>query len=272
MKVIDLSPKPPEGNSLNALIFNAQKTLGDAFGLNQDIKAQDTFITQLGRSLNNRFILIRNFKLVDPDIVIPFILIGPTGFSVIYTSTIKGVFQAKNETWSIVSKSNRYEPARPNLITRTGLMTRAVEAFLKKQGQSVPEIQGVLFFSNPGVHVDAQRPAVRIVLMDGVERFATGLLQGELSLEREEVQNLVTALTEAGKPEKKEEPAAEETGDISSKPKSAGPPREAIMAKNFDAVSRKLPLTTRQWVLLGIMAFVEVIILVVFIIIILTTS
>ncbi len=272
MKVIDLGPKPPQGNSLKALAFETQKGFRDAFGLNQDIKAQDALSTQLGKGLNNRFTLIRNFKLEDPDVPIPLILIGPTGLFVIHTSALKGVFQAKNESWLIASQTRKYVPAHPNLITRTSLMTKAIEAYLQKQGLSDQAIQGVLFFSKPGIHVDAQRPAVRIVLMDGVDRFITSILQGELHYEREEVQTLIAALTGTGGPEKIEPPSLDEPADIKKEPRVVEPPRDAILAKNFEVVSKRLPLTNRQWVLLGVMALVEIIILVTFIIIVLITA
>jgi hypothetical protein len=272
MKVIDLSPTAPQGNSLSALTYQAQKALGDIFGLKQDIKAQETLITQLGKTLSNRFIIIRNLKIEDLSTPIPLILIGPTGIYVIYTSALKGIFQAKNESWLIASKANRYVPARPNLITRTSLMVKALEAVLDKHGLSGPEIQGVLFFFNPGIHVDAQRPIIRIVLMDGVERFVTSLVQGELKYEKDEVQTLVTALTEPGSLEKKEALPSEAPAEVTPQPKPIEPPREPILGKKINAVSERFPLTTRQWVLLGIMGLVEIIILVAFILIILTTA
>jgi hypothetical protein len=272
MKVIDLGPTPPKGNSFKAVVYQLQNTVGDALGLNQEIKAQDAFITQMGKGLNNRFTLIRNFRIEEPDIPIPLILIGPTGLFVIHTSTIKGVFQAKNETWSIGSKTNKYVPSRPNLITRTSLMTRAVDAYLKNQNQTITDIQGVLFFFNPGTHVDAQRPAVRIVLMDGVDRFVTSILQGELHYEREDVQNIIGALTGTGGPQKVEPPSLDEPVEVKPEARSAEPQRDPLLAKNIDVVSRRFPLTNQQWILLAIMALVEIVILVAFIIIVLTTS
>jgi hypothetical protein len=272
MKVIDLSPTPPQGNSLRAWIYKAQKAIENIFGLKQDIKAQETLITHLGKTLSNRFILIRSFKIENLTIPIPLILVGPTGLFVIYTSALKGIFQTKDESWLIASDANRYEPARPNLITRTSLMAKAVETVLDKHGLSGPEIQGVLFFSNPGIHVDAQRPTVRIVLMDGVERFVTSLLQGDLKYEKDEVQILVTALTEPGGLEKKEALPLEAPTEAIEQPKPIQPPREPILGKNINAISERFPLTTRQWILLGIIALMEIIVLVAFIFIILTTA
>lgn len=271
MKVIDLSPKPSQGNSLSKAYFQAQKTVRDVLGMDRDIQAQDALLAQLSKGLNNRYTMIRNFCLEDSDVPIPLILIGPTGLFVIYASALKGVYQAKNESWSIVSSSRKYEPARPNLITRTILMTRAVEAYLKKKNLDVPDIQGVLFFSNPGIHVDAQRPAVRIVLMDGVDRLVTSILQGELHYERENAQDIVAALSGSGRFEKPE-PAPVEVVEPQPDVKTVETPRDPILAKNLEGVSRRFPLTTRQWILLGIMAFVEIIILVTFIIIVLVTA
>jgi len=271
MKLIDLSPTPPQGNSLSALVFKAQKAMGDIFGLKQDIKAQEKLITQMGKTLNNRFTIIQNLKVENLTQHIPLILIGPTGLYIIYTSALKGIFQAKNESWLIASKANHYEPARPNLITRTSLMIKALETVLEKHGLSGSEIQGVLFFSNPGIHIDAQRPTVRIVLMDGVERFITSILQGDLKYEKDEVQTLVTALTEPGSLENKEALPLEASDEVTPQPKPVEPPREPILGKNINAFSERFPLTTRQWVLLGIMGLVEIIILVAFIFIILTT-
>ncbi len=271
MKIIDLGPTPPKGNSLNATVYRTRKSLADALGMNQDIKAQDAFLAQLGKGLNNRFTLIRNFRIEEQDIPIPLILVGPTGLFVIHSSSVKGVFQAKNESWLIASQNNRYEPARPNLITRTGLMTRAVEAYLKKKDLAISDIQGVLYFHNPGTHVDAQRPAVRIVLMDGVDRFVTSILQGELHYEREEVQNLVDVLAGTA-PQKLEPPSLDEPAEEKQSTSVVQPTRDPLLAKNIEGVSRRFPLTTRQWVLLGVMAIVEIVILIAFIIIVLTTT
>jgi hypothetical protein len=172
------------------------------------------------------------------------------------------------------NRTRKFEPARPNLIARTLLMAQAVEAYLSHHLQRSLEIQPVLFFSNPGTHVDIIRPAVRIVLMDGLERFIASLTQTRTFLNSEEVQRIVETLT---KPPAAAEGAAStvQAGsgpeDIRASLGVVGATPDKITSK-YESFSSRIKLTTPQWVFLGVVGLIEIILLVGFIIYILLTS
>ncbi len=147
--------------------------------------------------MDNRYVILRNVQLEGLDIPIPLILVGPTGARVIYPSASRGVYRARGETWEQMDdRAQVYRAATPNLISRTQLMAQAVSAYLTGRDMPLPEVEPVLMFSDPGTHVETVRPLVRVVLVDGLERFVAGLLQSRSYLDKENVQKIVVLLTQ----------------------------------------------------------------------------
>lgn len=275
MKVIDRSPKQEDQSTLGKITARIRKIIEYGLSWESDIEAQEVIITQLGKALSNKYILLRNIQLEGLDIPISLILAGPPGLYVMYASALKGVYRAKGETWSEMNgRTRRFEPARPNLMTRTLLMMRAVEAYLTHHGQRPLEIQSALFFSNPGTHVDVIRPAIRVVLMDGLDHFISGLAQTRTFFNPEEVQGIVDALIKPpASPEAGETPvSAASTPDglrSSMGVVSAVPTR---ITSRYESFSSRFRLTTGQWIFLGVIGLLEIFLLVGFIIYVLLTS
>jgi len=275
MKVIDGTPTSVKKDAFSKLTKSFQDILDKVLSPEKDSQAQDVFINHMNKTLGGKFVLLHNFILEGLDVPIPMILIGPPGISVIYASARKGVFRAKNEVLSEMNRSRDFVPSRPNLISHTMLMARAVDAHLKKRGYEVPEVQSLLFFSNPGTHVDSQRPALRIVLIDGLDRFSAGILQAQPVFTREDVQELTDAFTTPPPaPEPTQEPGpsteqtpAAESGQVPVEEEI----REGLGAKQMQTLSKKVRLTTKQLIFLGAMAFFEILILIGFVVLILTT-
>ncbi len=114
-----------------------------------------------------------------------------------------GYFRAKEESWWEMSKStHRFNPGRPNLIKQSQEYAQKLAAILDKREKSHPEIVPVLIFANPGVQVETSNPAMRIVLMDGVESLIGSLLNSEEVLTPNEIDYLSDALEIMGNPEK----------------------------------------------------------------------
>ncbi len=266
MKLIDLTPAPKSTTSVSKFTSQARKIVEETFAIRSDEEAQEALITQLSRILSNQYTLIRNVQVEGLEAPVPLILIGPTGISIINASSVKGIFQAKGDTWAEMGHNRQFQPARPNLISQTLFMAQAVEEYLKKNGYAVPEIPAILFFSHPGTHVDSIRPSVRIVLMDGLERFITGLLQGHPVLSKADAQNYIEALSRP--PEN-----LEENQDTASKGSSIRNPLASEELENRITIfSQRIPFTAQQLLLLGAMAVVEIIVLIGFIALVLTTN
>jgi len=206
MKIIERSPIGGESDQTN---------LGDRakgiwqFGLSwdQDIQAQQVLIKDLGKSLENSYTVISNVALPDFSLPVPIVLVGPIGVRTFYVSAAKGIYRLKDDNWyELDDKNQRYKLSRPNLVRRTELMSRAINDYLKQEGYYFEKKKAVLFFSQPGIHVDAPQSSVHMLFSDGVDHFATRLLQEETILDSSELRHITGILTKSkpAKPKKKE--------------------------------------------------------------------
>jgi hypothetical protein len=171
--------------------------------------------------------------------------------------------------------SRNYTIQRPNLITRTLLMARAVLAYLNNQGQTLPEVEPVIVFTQTGVHVETVRPVVRVVLMDALDRFITGFIQSRGILTSEQVQDIVKLL--GGSVDVVETAAGEIERDAFSFREEyfRAPSRLDKLPRGDKMVSRltsKVPFTTRQVVLLAGLVFINIIVLIALVLVLLQGS
>ena len=142
MKIIDKTPLVDEKGEL-AFVQRVQGML--KFGLNwpKELQAQKAIVNYFDRQLQKGYTIIRNMPLGESGIVIPMILLGPTGIYVISVSYLKGRFEAKGDSWNIAA-GNGYKPAPVNLIQRTQRMARALQVYIERQGTKLPaEIESV---------------------------------------------------------------------------------------------------------------------------------
>jgi hypothetical protein len=106
------------------------------------------------------------------------ILLGPTGIYVIEVSHLRGRYEARSATWNVES-GDQYKPAPVNLIQRTMRMARALQAFIERQGVRIPvTIDPVLIAGDPGLHIESVRPAIKVMMIDGIKAFVNGLVNG----------------------------------------------------------------------------------------------
>jgi hypothetical protein len=176
MKIIDTTPFLDERGQLS-LQNRVQAMLKYGLSWPSELKAQDAVIAQLNKVLEKGFTLFRNKTLGASDIVIPLILLGPPGIYVIYVTSLRGTYRAKGTDWGTVS-GNKFQPAPINLLTRVTRLAKVLEVFFQRQGLTLPTpIEPVLMAADPGLYVESNRSAVRVVMSDAIDRFATSLLQ-----------------------------------------------------------------------------------------------
>lgn len=208
MKIIDKTPLQSEKGEIS-LIQRIQGTLTYGFSWFADLEAQKGVISQMDRTLEKGFTLIRNFTLPGSEIIEPIILIGPPGVYVIYVTSLKGFYEAKGDQWNTVS-NGRSLPAPINLMSRVSRLARALQVYLERQGISLPgPVEPVIIAASPALHIDSLRPAVRMVLSDAVKQFAASLLQARPALRTELVYDLADRI-------------------ITPRPKAAGPQVDAF--------------------------------------------
>jgi hypothetical protein len=274
MRVLDNSTQDRTGKKPD-VINRARSRLSQSWS-QKEAHAQEVVINALQKVLDNKYVMLREVTLEGPDIPIPLILIGPSGVQVIYASILKGVFRAKEDVLEeLDDRTHKFSIARPNLLTRTLLMARAVNTYLAEHGHKLPEVEPVLFFSDPGINVETTRPVVRIVQMDALDRFVAGLLQSQTNLEPEAVQKIANALAgdqvDLGQKPMIDERDAFAFRDLPpDKPQSLTP--KVVIDSSEPGFLKRIPFSGRQWLVLGLIILVTIIVLVAFMILILLSS
>jgi len=266
MKVFDYSPIPFDGGNLS---FQDRLKGIAKFGFSwvPEMKSQEVVVGILNRVLDHHFTLLRNIPLPGKGVTVPLVLLGPHGITVLYNNITKGVFRAEGDTWEVIdNRLKKFKATKPNLITRTKLMTEAFKVFLTEVGCEM-ELDGVLVFTDPGTHVNSNRPDVRIILMDAIDRLGSSLLQRPQIFTMEDMRTFVDSITNALQPK-----------EITSEGDRIVPTQQ--FAENMDSgfmkalapLQKGAKFSRRQWVLLGAFAIVDILILVGFVLYILFTA
>jgi hypothetical protein len=222
MKIIDKTPLLNEKGELGGM-QRVQGMLKYGFNWPNELEAQKAIITFFDRQLEKGYTLIRNMPLGASGIVVPIILLGPTGIYVIYVTYLRGRYEVRANSWNEES-GNGYKPASVNLIQVTTRMANAVKAFIERQGVKLPiEVEPVLIGANPGLHVDSVRPAIKVVMIDGVKSFASGLASSQPVLKLEAVHEFTERIVNPRSP-KKDTPASEQLAShaVPTQPPSQG--------------------------------------------------
>lgn len=221
MKIIERSPIRGTVGPVS-LLDRVQGLWRYGLSWNQDLAAQYLLAAHLGRLLDNTYTLIHNVFLPTLALPISCVLIGPTGIHVIYASNLEGIFRARGEHWAVLdSRRRRYVPYRPNLLRRVASMNRAIQVYLASMDIVLETVRPVLFFANPGIHIESIEPEVRLLQIDGIDRFVASLLLEEPSLESERVQRIAELLS-TSRPRALKSSVREEVGLSSREPVGIG--------------------------------------------------
>jgi len=255
MRIIDQSPYQKE-DGLISLRDRVRGTLDFGWDWYAEMQAQKKAINALQRILDNKFTLMRNIVLEGMDIPIPMILVCPPGIYTLYVTPMRGIYRAKEDSWLVYDPKQKFNPAKPNLLTRTLLMAQVVQAYLEKHGCSVSQVEPVLMCTDPGMNVDSIRPVVRVVLSDALDHFAYGIIQEPAVLNPENIQNIVDLIAHPRKKvEEKvavEEPVSQPKMAPQLKP-TAKPASKRIPAKSKKVKKTWAGVTVGQWIVLAIM-------------------
>lgn len=201
MKIIDKTPLVNEKGELTGM-QRFQGMFKYGFNWPTELEAQKAIITFFDRQLEKGYTLIRNMTLGASGITVPMILLGPTGIYVIHVTYLRGRYEAKGSAWNEES-GNGFKPASVNLIQQTSRMAAAVKAFIERQGVRLPiSIEPVLIAANPGLHVESSKPAVRVLMIDGIKSFVTGLASAPRVLPAEAVHEFTERITNPRVPKK----------------------------------------------------------------------
>jgi Nuclease-related domain len=201
MKIIDKTPLLDEKRELG-MVQRFQGMLKYGVNWPNELQAQKAIITFFDRQLEKGYTLIRNMTLGASGIVVPMILLGPTGIYVIDVTFLRGRYEARGNAWNEES-GDGYKPAEVNLIQRTLRMANAVKKFIERQGVKLPvPIEPVLISGNPGLHIESVKPAIRVLMIDGIKSFVTGLATAPIVLRPEAVHEFTERIVNPRPPKK----------------------------------------------------------------------
>ena len=274
MKVIDNTQEEATTQRKTGFFDLSRLGIGGA-APDEEAEAQEFVLNALSKVLDNQYILLRNITLEGPGIPIPLILLGPSGIQVIYASPAKGVYRAKESAWEKMDDHNqRFQIDRPNLLERTSMMGRALDTYLASQGVEVPVTEPVLFFSDPGIHIDSTRPIVRVLMADALDRYIAGLVTGHSLMDQETVQRVFKILTRDLDQDELEGRTVVEQDAFSflDLPEESRVHKKVVVDRSEPPLFQNIPFSKRQWMLIGLLVIVNIIILVGFIVFVLMTS
>lgn len=262
MKLIDCAPQAAAEDWLQTSQGKIKQKLSQLFGNRTQVKQK--LLDRFQFFLDNRFVMIVNFTPQGQSMPVPFILIGPNGITVLNVNNDKGIYRAKEENWLELTKTTRqYTLARENLIKQTQSMAKAVSDFLVEQGQFIPEITPVLIFTNPGVHIDASRPVIRLILADGIDRLIVSFQQRVESLNPMEVKAITDLFDDIAHPldsisTQEDDFFGKDLGLHESE--DSDQPQISPQVK-VSSVLGRIRFTRRQWILIALLLIVNILLL-----------
>lgn len=238
---------------------------------------EDTVLQVLQNRLDHRFVCLRNFYPPDIYPTPAFILIAPQGITLLRISMLKGIFRAAGESWEeLDTRSKKFSPAKINLLLETQRMADMLDTELSRKHPNLPKTEAVIYFPNPGAHVDTEQPVIRVLLADALDRFLSGILRKPLLLETDAIGKITDAIQQKGILRTSNDARTDE-GDIFSlhEPQKKKSPKATLFPKpalKEPGVLKKLQFSKHQWVFLGLMMVVNIIILVALVMVILVLT
>lgn len=171
-----------------------QAVLKEGLGWQAEVQAQEDIARRLAKVFGDDYVLVRNCLISTSNDPIPLILIGPIGVRVMMTTALRGTYRAKAGQWMMLAGSGTFKGAHPNLASRLRLFEDGLRRFVTSKGINLPEGEPVLIVARPETYVENIKTPLRIVLADGVENFATSLMQLRPILSPAVVEDIVHAL------------------------------------------------------------------------------
>ena len=258
MRTIDLSKYQAE-SGVSGILKKIQGSVSFGYSWQQSRKNQEELVEILGSVLGNDCVLLRDVNIPKVNRPIPLVLITPAKLLVINPKSQQGFFRAEGKRWDELGRNDEYRPAANNLIRETWLYQKTIEGYFKQHNFSVPMDRGVMIFVSPETVVESIRPRVRIIQADGIKNFAREITIANTVFSNRDFKTAVNLLTNPKLPPKttkKKEPPPE----LMEPPPLTEP--LAKVDKGITKVARKANFTRREWIIVGVLALLLIIVLI----------
>ncbi|MEJ2550081.1 MAG: hypothetical protein P8Z42_01920 [Anaerolineales bacterium] len=194
MKVIECSDLREEDGTIS-LANRIKGTLN--FGLNwyDEMQAQEEICARLSKTLKRDHIMIRNAIIPGTKLPVPMMLLSPQGVRVIVPNRVRGSYRAKGDEWQKFDpRGRKFRRARPNPMDDVRLMADVLLRSIQDRGYGLPGIESVLLFTDVNAHIDQLNPGVRIVQADAIDHFAVNLLKIEPIMDQDDIRAISDAI------------------------------------------------------------------------------
>ena len=245
MKILNLAPFAHRRSASLSLVQRLQGVLQYGLSWFWHYPAQERLAELLQEHLDRYFILVLNAPWPDRRPPLPPILLGPSGIHILYPTLLKGDYRVKgNRLWIYDTGKQRFRPYRPDPIQEILQVREQLTEFFNNLTATVVTIEARLVFLDPATYVDSvdrEETAVSPLMVDGLPRYLEQLSR-QRRYQRTQIQKWLTALVHASRGRM---PAA-----IQSQRRRRAPAR------------RVGGLTRTQWLILGVLAALDLLIVV----------
>lgn len=263
MKTITAIPSPTEGSaagksrlSLPQIPFVKPKT------------DESSVLKLFQQVLNDDHYLIKNCSIFGLERRFPPLLVGPLGITLIIENESHGIYRANGANWEKYDESRKqYRSESPNPIAQAIEVSQKIVTFLSQQGFAHIPVQAVIIFTHPGVHLELNNPAVRMLPLDGLGRYVASIAQAIPTINLAEIPQIVQLL--APYTEEKDKTFDELRDGFSLKEEKSKKPIKLPEVtiplpkdEKFVKTINKVPFTTRQLLLLAGLVVINILILV----------
>ncbi len=285
MQRIECSPFRGEDGQIS-LEQRVRGTLQNGLSWYGEMQAIDTAFRKLDKTLGKEHVGLTSVLIPGTSITVPLLTLSPQGVRTFLPTAVQGVFRAKGDEWLKFGggTARRFTEAKPNLQWKVLEMAQATLNYLRRVGFGLPEVEAILIFTNPRTHVETSEIPTRIVLADAIERFAGKVLEFPPIMDRDDIRDVTSALTNPAEfqaqitpepePEARLEPqrpagpidlpeaSRVDSGALIQGEASALSPRQQRALSGIKP--KRFPFTRRQWILLGIMAVLDILVIGIF--------
>lgn len=259
MKVIDLAQKKNKAEKAGAIddmMNRLNQTLGGKEG-----RAYDLVALKFSQVLDHHYTLIKNIPLASPGEPNPLVLMGPAGVYLIYPSLVRGIFRVRENQWEMMESGGggSYRSVKPNLVEKVLAARDKLIELLSGLDPLLQNVEAALVFTDPGAHIETERPVIRVVPQDALDRFIAGLIRSPLIINDGLVKEAVARLTQPPDDEERLRDVA--FGDLEGRPieeqADSEPSRLSQLTSEEPAVIQKMGrhvnFSRRQWIILGVL-------------------
>ncbi len=245
MKILNLAPFANRRSASLSLVQRLQGAWKYGLPWFWNAPAQERLAELLQEHLDRYFILVLNAPWPGQRQPLPPILLGPSGIHILYPTLLKGDFRVKgNRLWIYDTRKQRFRPYRPDPIQEILQVREQLTEFFNNLTSTIVTLEARLVFLDPATYVDAvdrEETAVSPLMVDGLPRYLEQLSR-QRRYQRAQIQKWLTALVHAAE------------GRMAVPARRA--PRRQAPARRFGGMTRT------QWLILGVLAAIDLLIVV----------